>query len=286
MRCAIWLVATFPMYRAGMHMAPIELHVVRSLGSAREGMSAVEFRERCAAYAMEQVDNQRKQFQRLGVWGEWDNPYLTLDPQYEAAQIRVFGEMVEKGYVYKALRPVYWCASCQTALADAEIEYADHRSPSIFVRFPVKDGQGVLEEEDTYFVIWTTTPWTIPANLAIALHPFYDYVLVQTDKGRLVLAKELAAGVLEELGLEPGAVVAEFKGSQLEGIVCTHPLMNRDSVVILGDHVTLDAGTGCVHTAPGHGHEDYVVGLQYDRPSSLLWTARADLRTKLGLMPA
>ena len=248
------------------HGLPIELHVVRSLGSAREGMSAVEFRERCAAYAMEQVDNQRKQFQRLGVWGEWDNPYLTLDPQYEAAQIRVFGEMVEKGYVYKALRPVYWCASCQTALADAEIEYADHRSPSIFVRFPVKDGQGVLEEEDTYFVIWTTTPWTIPANLAIALHPFYDYVLVQTDKGRLVLAKELAAGVLEELGLEPGAVVAEFKGSQLEGIVCTHPLMNRDSVVILGDHVTLDAGTGCVHTAPGHGHEDYVVGLQYDLP--------------------
>src|SRR5690554_4247664 len=248
------------------HGLPIELHVVRSLGSAREGMSAVEFRERCAAYVMEQVDNQRKQFQRLGVWGEWDNPYLTLDPQYEAAQIRVFGEMVEKGYVYKALRPVYWCASCQTALADAEIEYADHRSPSIFVRFPVKDGQGVLEEEDTYFVIWTTTPWTIPANLAIALHPFYDYVLVQTDKGRLVLAKELAAGVLEELGLEPGAVVAEFKGSQLEGIVCTHPLMNRDSVVILGDHVTLDAGTGCVHTAPGHGHEDYVVGLQYDLP--------------------
>lgn len=176
------------------------------------------------------------------------------------------GKWWKKGYVYKALRPVYWCASCQTALADAEIEYADHRSPSIFVRFPVKDGQGVLEEEDTYFVIWTTTPWTIPANLAIALHPFYDYVLVQTDKGRLVLAKELAAGVLEELGLEPGAVVAEFKGSQLEGIVCTHPLMNRDSVVILGDHVTLDAGTGCVHTAPGHGHEDYVVGLQYDLP--------------------
>jgi len=248
------------------HGLPIELHVVRSLGSDRDNLSAVEFRERCAAYALEQVDNQRKQFQRLGVWGEWENPYLTLNPQYEATQIRVFGEMVEKGYVYKALRPVYWCASCQTALAEAEIEYADHRSPSIYVRFPVKDGQGVLDKEDTYFVIWTTTPWTIPANLAIALHPLYDYILVQTEKGRLVLAKELAAGVLDELGLTTREVLAEFKGSQLEGIVCTHPLMNRDSVVILGDHVTLDAGTGCVHTAPGHGHEDYVVGLQYNLP--------------------
>lgn len=248
------------------HGLPIELHVVRSLGSKREGMSAAEFRDHCTTYAMGQVDNQRKQFQRLGVWGDWDNPYLTLNPAYEATQIRVFGEMVEKGYVYKALKPVYWCSDCQTALAEAEIEYGDHRSPSIFVSFPVKDGQGVLAEEDTYFVIWTTTPWTIPANLAIALHPQYEYVLVQTERGKLVLAKELAQGVLDELGLTSGGILAEFKGSQLEGIICTHPLMNRDSLVILGDHVTLEAGTGCVHTAPGHGHEDYVVGLQYGLP--------------------
>ncbi|NMB20473.1 MAG: isoleucine--tRNA ligase [Firmicutes bacterium] len=245
------------------HGLPIELHVVRSLGRAREGMSAAEFREHCARYALEQVDNQRKQFQRLGVWGDWEDPYLTLKPEYEAIQIRMFGEMVKKGYVYKALRPVYWCSDCQTALAEAEIEYGDHRSPSIYVSFPVKDGKGVIDHDDTSFVIWTTTPWTIPANLAIALHPFYEYVLVQTERGKLVLAKELAQTVLEELGLTAQEILAEYKGSQLEGVICTHPLMDRDSLVILGDHVTLEAGTGCVHTAPGHGHEDYVVGLQY-----------------------
>ena len=248
------------------HGLPIELHVVRALGKEREGMSVPEFRERCAAYALEQVDNQRRQFRRLGVWGDWDNPYITLRPEYEAVQIRLFGEMVQKGYVYKAKKPVYWCADCQTALAEAEIEYADHRSPSIYVRFPVRDGKGVLPEEDTYVVIWTTTPWTIPANLAVALHPQYEYVLVQTERGRLVMAKELAKGVLEELGLDPQEVVAEFKGADLEGVVCRHPIFDRDSLVILGDHVTLDAGTGCVHTAPGHGHEDYLVGLAYNLP--------------------
>lgn len=248
------------------HGLPIELHVVRSLGASREGMPTAEFREHCASYAKGQIDNQRKQFQRLGVWGDWEDPYLTLKPEYEAVQVRVFGEMVEKGYVYKALKPVYWCSDCQTALAEAEIEYGDHRSPSIFVSFKVRDGKEILKEDDTFFVIWTTTPWTIPANLAIALHPLYDYVVVQTEKGKLVMAKELADGVLEQLGLTSQGTLAEYKGSQLEGIVCTHPLMNRDSLVILGDHVTLDAGTGCVHTAPGHGHEDYVVGLQYGLP--------------------
>ena len=245
------------------HGLPIELHVVRSLGKKREGMSVVEFREHCAAYAREQIDIQRNQFRRLGVWGDWENPYITMDPQYEAAQIGILGEMVDKGYVYKAQKPVYWCADCQTALAEAEIEYADHRSPSIFVRFPVKDGKGLLPEDDTYFVIWTTTPWTIPANLAIALHPYYEYILVQTERGKLVLAKELAQNVLEELGLTSQKVIAEFKGEELENIVCIHPTMERDSLVILGSHVTLEAGTGCVHTAPGHGHEDYVVGLEY-----------------------
>ncbi len=245
------------------HGLPIELHVVRELGQRREGMPVDVLREHCAKYALEQLDIQRQQFRRLGVWGDWESPYVTLDPEYEAIQIEVFGEMAEKGYVYKALKPVYWCADCQTALAEAEIEYADHRSPSIFVRFPVKDGKGVLSEQDTYFVIWTTTPWTIPANLGIALHPYYDYVLVQTERGRLILAKELADNVLQELALTNQGILGEFKGSQLEGIICSHPLMNRDSLVILGDHVTLEAGTGCVHTAPGHGHEDYIVGLQY-----------------------
>lgn len=248
------------------HGLPIELHVVRALGDKREGMSVVEFREHCAAYAREQIDIQRRQFRRLGVWGDWENPYITMHPEYEGVQIRIFGEMVQKGYVYKAQKPVYWCADCQTALAEAEIEYDEHRSPSIFVRFPLKDGKGIVPEEDSYFVIWTTTPWTIPANLAIAVHPQYDYVLVQTERGKLMLAKELASTVLEEVGLTNQGIVAEFKGEELERVVCTHPLLERDSLVILGDHVTLEAGTGCVHTAPGHGHEDYVVGLEYDLP--------------------
>lgn len=245
------------------HGLPIELHVVRALGKKREGMAVDELREHCADYAREQLDRQREQFKRLGVWGDWDNPYVTLDPEYEGIQIEAFGKMAEKGYVYKALKPVYWCADCQTALAEAEIEYGDHRSPSIYVRFPVTDGRGVLAE-DTYFVIWTTTPWTIPANLGIALHPYFDYVLVQTERGKLVLAKELAENVLKELGLTNNGVLGEYKGSDLEGIICAHPLMQRDSVVILGDHVTLEAGTGSVHTAPGHGHEDYIVGLEYN----------------------
>ncbi len=248
------------------HGLPIELHVVRALGKRRVELSEAEFREECAKYALEQVDIQRSQFQRLGVWGAWADPYLTLKHEYEAMQIEAFGEMVDKGYVYKALRPVYWCADCQTALAEAEIEYGESRSPSIYVRFALKDGKGILAEEDTFFVIWTTTPWTIPANLAIALHPYFDYILVKTEKGNLVLAKELAEGVLEELGLTSLELLGEYKGSELEGLVCEHPLFDRDSLVILADHVTLEAGTGCVHTAPGHGHEDYIVGLKYRLP--------------------
>ncbi|HHY15099.1 MAG TPA: isoleucine--tRNA ligase [Firmicutes bacterium] len=245
------------------HGLPIELHAVKALGKRRAAMSAAEFREYCGQYALEQMAIQRSQFRRLGIWGDWEDPYLTLAPEYEAEQIEVFGEMMEKGYVYKALRPVYWCADCRTALAEAEIEYGGFRSPSIYVNFPVKDGRGILEEKDTYFVIWTTTPWTIPANLAIALHPSYDYAVVATERGNLVMAKELMEAVQEDLELDFQGILQEFKGSELEGIICSHPLYKRDSVVILGDHVTLEAGTGCVHTAPGHGHEDYVVGLQY-----------------------
>ena len=249
------------------HGLPIELQAVRTLGDKRAEMTTSEFREFCRDYALEQMDIQRTQFKRLGIWGDWENPYLTLKADYEAKQIEIFGEMAKKGYVYKALKPVYWCADCETALAEAEIEYGDHRSPSIYVRFAVKDGRGVLSEKDTYFVIWTTTPWTIPANLAIAVHQRYEYVVVKTERGNLVLAKELAKTVLEETGLSQLDIIGEFRGQDLEGIVCKHPLFERDSLVILGDHVTLEAGTGCVHTAPGHGLEDYVVGLKYDLPT-------------------
>lgn len=249
------------------HGLPIELQALRELGSKRSSMSVVEFREYCKNYALSQMSKQREQFKRLGVWGEWDNPYLTLRPEYEARQIEIFGEMVRRGYVYKALKPVYWCADCQTALAEAEIEYADHRSPSIYVRFAVTKPNGVLDGLDAYFVIWTTTPWTIPANLAIAVHPDFVYAVVRTERGNLVVAKELLGAFLKEVGLTNQGILKEVRGHELEGAACWHPLYDRESIVIVGEHVTLDAGTGCVHTAPGHGQEDYVVGLKYNLPA-------------------
>ncbi|MGB4266015.1 MAG: isoleucine--tRNA ligase, partial [Limnochordia bacterium] len=195
-----------------------------------------------------------------------ENPYLTLNPEYEAKQIEIFGKMAGKGFIYKALKPVYWCMDCRTALAEAEIEYYDHRSPSIYVRFAVRDGKGILPEQDTYFVIWTTTPWTIPANLAICLNPTLTYVKVKTSFGNLLVAKGLLENFAAEIGLEQYEIIQEFTGADLEGIVCRHPLVDRDSPIILGDHATLEAGTGCVHTAPGHGLEDYEVGLRYNLP--------------------
>lgn len=249
------------------HGLPIEHHVVKS-GKVKRGESTpLEFRRHCREYALNYVDVQREQFKRLGVRGDWDQPYLTLAPQFEARQIEVFGEMAKKGYIYKGLKPVYWCADCETALAEAEVEYHDSKSPSIFVRFQVADARGKLEtEEDTWFVIWTTTPWTIPANLAICLHPDFSYVLVRTSKGNLVMAEELLGSVMETLKITGYSVLAKYRGSELEGIVCRHPLFPRESQVVLGEHVTLEAGTGCVHTAPGHGQEDYEVGLRYGLP--------------------
>jgi len=248
------------------HGLPIELRAIKDLGVDRNKVSPVELREKCREYALKYVDIQREEFKRLGIWGDWDNPYLTLKPEYEAKQIEIFGIMASKGFIYKALKPVYWCMDCETALAEAEIEYADHRSPSIYVRFAVKDGKGKLAEENTYFVIWTTTPWTIPANLAICINPNLTYVLAATDKGNLVVAKGLLTNFAAAVGLEKCEIVAEYLGADLEGIVCTHPLYDRDSLVILGEHATLEAGTGCVHTAPGHGMEDYLVGLKYNLP--------------------
>ena len=245
------------------HGLPIEQQVIKESGVNRHELSPLEFRKRCREYALRFVDIQRKDFERLGVWADWDNPYLTLHPEYEAAQIRVFGEMYRRGYIYKGLKPVYWCAHCETALAEAEIEYDDHRSDSIFVRFPVVDGKGKLDGENTYVIIWTTTPWTLPANLAIALHPQYRYALVEANGARYIVAEELVSSVAKHVGWMEHEVVARFEGAELEGVVCRHPFIDRDSVVILADYVTLEQGTGCVHIAPGHGLEDYEVGLQY-----------------------
>ncbi|KKM12416.1 isoleucine--tRNA ligase [Clostridiales bacterium PH28_bin88] len=248
------------------HGLPIEQQAIKNLGLDRHKVDTVEFRRRCHDYAMKYVGIQREEFKRLGVRGDWNNPYLTLAPEFEAVQVGVFGEMAKKGYIYKGLKPVYWCPDCETALAEAEVGYEDHRSPSIYVKFPVKEAKGLFDPDKTSVVIWTTTPWTLPANVAIALHPGFDYVMVESEGERLIMAEELYRGVLELAGMEEGQVVTRFKGRELEGIVCRNVLMNRDSVVILGEHVTLEQGTGCVHTAPGHGVEDFEVGKKYNLP--------------------
>ncbi len=244
------------------HGLPIEQAIINAQGLDRRSIEVNDFRKRCEEYAWSYIDLQRSQFKRLGVRGDWENPYVTLKPEYEARQIRVFGEMAKKGYIYKGLRCVYWSPSSETALADAEIEYKDKRSPSIYVSFQVKDGKGKLDT-DTGVVIWTTTPWTIPANLAISLHPELEYSVVKADDRKFVLASGLLEAASKEIGWESVEVLATYKGSDLEGVVTKHPFYDRESPLILGEHVTLDAGTGCVHTAPGHGEDDFNVGQKY-----------------------
>ena len=246
------------------HGLPIETALTKS-GVDRKSMSVAEFRKLCEEYAWKQIEQQRKDFKRLGVQGEWDNPYVTLTPDYEAAQIRVFGEMAKKGYIYRGLKPIYWSPSSESALAEEEIEYQDVRGPSIYVTFDVKDGGDVLED-DTQFVIWTTTPWTIPSNVAITVRADGDYSVYEADGQRYVLADRLAEEVAEKIGWQDIKLVKSFKGAELEGLVAHHPYLDRDSHLILGDHVTFDAGTGLVHTAPGHGDDDFVVGQKYNLP--------------------
>ncbi|MCL6635330.1 MAG: class I tRNA ligase family protein, partial [Peptococcaceae bacterium] len=248
------------------HGLPIEQQAIKTFGLNRHGIHPLEFRKKCKEFALKFVDIQREEFKRLGVRGQWDKPYLTLMPHFEARQIGVFGEMAKKGYIYKGLKPVYWCASCETALAEAEVEYGEKQSPSIYVRFPVKDGRGVLPAENTYVVIWTTTPWTLPANVAVCLHPDFDYVLVRAGGEKYLVARELKDSFLAAAGLQDAGVLKEFKGAELERLECWHPFVDRVSLLILGGHVTLDQGTGCVHTAPGHGMEDFVVGREYGLP--------------------
>ncbi|HNX92500.1 MAG TPA: isoleucine--tRNA ligase, partial [Syntrophomonas sp.] len=244
------------------HGLPIEQQAIKALGIDRHRTDVVEFRRHCHDYAMKYVGIQSGEFQRLGVSGDWDHPYLTLDPKFESVQIKVFGEMANKGYIYKGLKPVYWCGDCETALAEAEVEYNDKISPSIYVKFPVKDGKGVVPE-DAFVIIWTTTPWTLPANTGISLHPDYEYVLVEVNGEKYVLAKGLLESVSAQLIWSEVNILKEFRGKELERAVCRHPFMERDSLVILGRHVTLEAGTGCVHTAPGHGEDDFYVGREY-----------------------
>lgn len=243
------------------HGLPIEQQLAKK-GVKRKEMSPVEFRELCEKYAREQIDIQRTGFKRLGVQAEWDNPYITLDPVFESNEIKVFGQMAEKGYIYRGKKPVYWSPSSESALAEAEIEYADVTSPSLYVAFNVKDGKGIVDN-DAEFVIWTTTPWTLPANVAISLNPAFNYVEVAVADRKFIVAEGLLPAVSETLGWEETTVLKTFKGSELEYVTAQHPFYDRDSLLIVGDHVTLDAGSGCVHTAPGHGEDDYFASLSY-----------------------
>ncbi|SFP05274.1 isoleucine--tRNA ligase [Salibacterium halotolerans] len=244
------------------HGLPIETALTKNKKVDRKKMSTAEFRKACEDYALDQLDRQRSQFKRLGVRGDWDNPYITLNKEYEARQIQVFGEMAKRGYIYKGQKPVFWSPSSESALAEAEIEYHDKKSPSIYTAFDVKDGGRVLDG-DEQFIIWTTTPWTIPANLAIAVHPDLEYAVVQVNEAKYVVARDLVENLETELEWENPQVLKVVQGKELEHLTATHPIYGRDSIVILGDHVSLDAGTGCVHTAPGHGEDDYRIAQHY-----------------------
>ena len=242
------------------HGLPIE-NALQKAGVNRKEMTVAEFREKCAAYAMEQVNSQREQFKRLGLLADFENPYITLLPEYEAAQIRLFGTMAEKGYIYKGKKPVYWSPSSESALAEAEIEYYDKKSPAIYVAFQVVDGKGVLDTTD-HFVIWTTTPWTIPANLGIAVSNELTYTRINHDGKGYIVAESLVEDVTTALGWTDFTVDGSWNGQAFEHMTAQHPLYDRTSLVMIGDHVTADA-TGLVHTAPGHGEDDYRVGQAY-----------------------
>ena len=260
------------------HGLPIENAVVKNIKGGRHSITEVELRAKCREFAHKNLKGQESEFKRLGVLGNWENPYLTINPEYEAEQVRVFGEMYKKGYIEKGLKPVYWCASCETALAEAEVEYADHTSTSIYVRFKFDDDSiNKLRNKlafltscplDIYSVIWTTTPWTIPSNMAISMHPRFEYTFFEgvNDSSIYVVATELLDSFLADVEWEKSdiKVLGTCQGQDLELLNTKHPLIDRKSPIILGEHVTLDAGTGSVHTAPGHGLEDYEVGCKYN----------------------
>jgi len=249
------------------HGLPIEIHVDKLLGEKKKDMSIIEIREECRKYALKYIDIQREEFRRLGVFGEWDRPYLTMDPEYEAEVLRYLAAFFAAGSVFKGKRPVHWCPVHKTALAEAEIVYKDRTSPSIYVKFPMKSDLSekapALKNKKVSVIIWTTTPWTLPANLAIAFHPDYEYAAFEAGDEAYLVAKRLVPVVADLLGLKDPKILATFTGRELEHLKAGHPFIARDSLFVLADYVSLDEGTGCVHTAPGHGHEDYLTGIAY-----------------------
>ena len=246
------------------HGLPIEWKIMEELGEKAKNMTPLQIRQECKKYALKWVEKQKEGFKRLGILGNWDNPYITLRPEYEAEQLKVFKEIYENGYIYKGLKPVYWSPTTETALAEAEIEYKDVTSHSIYVKFEgEKDLADKLGVDEASILIWTTTPWTLPANLGVFLHPEFDYGLYKTEKGNLVVAKDLAEDVFKTLDLSY-ELLKEFKGTELEYTHYQHPFLDRKGLVMNADYVTIDAGTGAVHTAPGHGADDYNYSLKYN----------------------
>ncbi|MDP2390815.1 MAG: class I tRNA ligase family protein, partial [Acidobacteriota bacterium] len=268
------------------HGLPIELRVDRELGPKKRQMSTADFRRECQAYAAKYLDIQRDEFKRLGVIGEWGEPYKTMNHPYQAAIVRALGKFVEQDMVYKGKKPVHWCTHCRTALAEAEVEYEPHTSPSIYVEFPLSDdssaelarrvpalaawragasaaGRAGASAPAVSVLIWTTTPWTIPSNLGIAFHPDFEYGAYDIDGKAVIVARGLAEAVSQKTGRAFTTLLATFEGKVMERLVFRHPLYARDSLGVLGDYVTLEAGTGAVHTAPGHGADDYHTGVKY-----------------------
>lgn len=244
------------------HGLPIETALSKSDKVDRKSLSTLEFRQLCHEYAMKQIDGQREDFKRLGITGDWEHPYITLQPEYEAQQLRAFAKMAQSGIIYKGLKPIYWSPSSESSLAEAEIEYQDVTSPSIYVAFTIKDGKDLLPD-NAKLVIWTTTPWTLPANLGISVAPEAEYVLVQVEDQQYVVAQDLLESLAKQLSWNDYQVVNRFKGQDLDRMTAHHPFYDRESLVMVGDHVTLDTGTGLVHTAPGHGEDDFIVGKAY-----------------------
>ena len=248
------------------HGMPTETKAIQKLGLNRENISINEFRDTCKSFNKEYIEKQTEGFKRLGVLGDWEHPYITYQPEVEAKQIGVFADMYKKGYIYKGLKPVYWCTDCETALAEAEIEYKDVKNTSAYVKFPVEDSKGLFDKENTYIIIWTTTPWTLPGNMGITIDPEFEYAVVKCENEKYIMAKERVPAVMEMTNKENYEIVKVFKGKELEGVLCKHPFLDRTSRVIMGSDdtvaVELETGTGAVHTAPGYGKEDYLAGLK------------------------
>lgn len=245
------------------HGLPVEHQLFKELKISKYDIDQVKFRKKAKDYALKFVDLQKKEFIRLGIFGDWENPYLTLDPKYEASIVRSFASLVKEGYVYKDLKPVNWCTTCETALAEAEVEYENHTSPSIYVKFKIKDKNNSKTKAGEYFIVWTTTPWTLLGNVGVAVHPDLNYVVIKADGEEWIILEALVESVMKKLE-KPYEIIAKEKGKSFEGMICSHPFIERDSKVVLANYVSSEDGTGCVHTAPGHGQEDYLTGKKYN----------------------